>query len=149
MNTKETVAKDQRSPKHFEFKLVSPEQHLLTELVDMVVIPGALGNFGVLPAHAPLISNLRPGLVSVYKNDTIKHIFVMSGFAHVHESGCTVLAESCEFIEDIDLRTLEEMAQEITANIQTARTESEQKELRKNHEMVMFKLHLLKKISRH
>ncbi len=45
-----------------QFELVTPERLLLSEMVEMVVVPGTEGNFGVLPGHAPLISTIRPGI---------------------------------------------------------------------------------------
>ena len=56
----------------FHFELVSPERLLLSEMVEMVVIPGTEGNFGVLPGHAPLISTIRPGMIEVYEGGTVR-----------------------------------------------------------------------------
>ena len=49
-----------------QFELATPERLLLSEMVEMVVIPGTEGNFGVLPGHAPLISSIRPGTIDIY-----------------------------------------------------------------------------------
>ena len=77
------------------FELVSPERILLSEAVEMVVIPGTEGDFGVLPGHAPLISSIRPGTIRVYAGATVtESIFVASGFAEVTPERCTVLADS-------------------------------------------------------
>src|SRR5580692_10531687 len=53
-----------------QFELVTPERLLLSEMVEMVVVPGTEGNFGVLPGHAPLISSIRPGTIDVYEGQT-------------------------------------------------------------------------------
>ncbi len=60
----------------------------------MVEIPGTLGDFGVLPGHAPFISTIRPGVVSVHvtPSETNK-IFVVGGIAEVNPASCTILAE--------------------------------------------------------
>lgn len=85
------------------FELVSPEKLLLSEDVEMVVVPGAEGDFGVLIGHAPLISALRPGVISTYAGETVlKRIFVAGGFAEVTGERCTVLAEEAMPVEDID-----------------------------------------------
>ena len=85
------------------FELVSPEKLLLSEEVEMVVVPGAEGDFGVLTGHAPLISALRPGVINTYTGTTIdKRIFVAGGFAEVTAERCTVLAEEAMPIDDID-----------------------------------------------
>jgi len=86
-----------------QFELVSPERILLSEAVDMVVIPGTEGYFGVLPGHAPLISSVRPGVIDVYEGDKIaERIFVAGGFAEVTELRCTVLADEAMDISALD-----------------------------------------------
>ncbi len=85
------------------FELVSPEKLLLSEDVDMVVVPGAEGDFGVLEGHAPLISSLRAGVIAIYRGETIsRQIFVAGGFTEVTHERCTVLAEEARAVEDID-----------------------------------------------
>ena len=85
------------------FELVSPERLLASEQVDMVVVPGAEGDFGVLPRHAPLLSVLRPGVVGLWQgNAETTRIFVAGGFAEVNEEGCTVLAEEALPVDQID-----------------------------------------------
>ena len=85
------------------FELVSPERLLASERVDMVVVPGAEGDFGVLPRHAPLLSVLRPGVVGLYQgNDQTTRIFVAGGFAEVNEEGCIVLAEEALPADQLD-----------------------------------------------
>ena len=81
-------------PDPFTFDLVSPEKLLLSEDVEMVVVPGAEGDFGVLIGHAPLISALRPGVIDTYIGTKVdKRIFVAGGFAEVTGKRCTILAE--------------------------------------------------------
>lgn len=90
-------------PDPFTFDLVSPEKLLLSENVEMVVVPGAEGDFGVLIGHAPLISSLRPGVINTYTGKNVeKRIFVAGGFAEVTGERCTVLAEEAMPVEDID-----------------------------------------------
>ncbi len=77
-----------------QFELVSPERLILSEMVEMVVVPGTEGNFGVLPGHAPLISTIRPGPIEVYEGRLVKQrFFVAGGIAEVTPERCTVLAE--------------------------------------------------------
>ncbi|MCG8509995.1 MAG: ATP synthase F1 subunit epsilon [Rhodospirillales bacterium] len=85
------------------FELVTPERIMTAAEVDMVVVPGGDGNFGVLPGHAPLLSTLRPGIVDIYEGDAVTgRIFVAGGFAEVSEVGFTVLAEEAVEIDNID-----------------------------------------------
>lgn len=77
-----------------EFELVSPAKLLISEPVEMVVVPGSEGNFGALPGHAPMLSTVRPGVIDIYtKGAVTNRIFVAGGFAEVTEGRCTVLAE--------------------------------------------------------
>ena len=109
-----------------EFELVSPERLLLSERFDMVVVPGAEGDFGVLPRHAPLISTLRPGVIRVFEGRTVKdRIFVAGGFAEVTQERCTVLAEEAVPVADIDLAALEQELKDLGEDLADAKTESE------------------------
>ena len=93
----------------FSLELVSPEKLLLAEKVDMVVVPGAEGDFGVLVGHAPLISSLRPGVIDTYNGGKVAdRIFVAGGFAEVTGERCTVLAEEAIPVKDIDSANAEE-----------------------------------------
>lgn len=92
-----------------DFELVSPEKLLLSEPVEMVVVPGSEGDFGALPRHAPMLSTVRAGVIAVYKNGEVsERIFVAGGFAEVTESRCTVLAEEAVPVASIT----EEMVRE-------------------------------------
>ncbi|MGE0238575.1 MAG: F0F1 ATP synthase subunit epsilon [Parvibaculaceae bacterium] len=76
------------------FELVSPERLLFSGDVAEVDIPGTEGDMGILPGHAPVLSTLRPGVVTVTKEGGQKErIFVRGGFAEVNPQGLTVLAE--------------------------------------------------------
>ena len=84
------------------FELVSPERVLISEPVSMVVVPGAEGYFGALPRHAPLISELMPGVVDVYQEGQIvRRLFVSGGVAEVNEERCIVLADEAFPVEEI------------------------------------------------
>jgi len=77
------------------FELVTPEKLVMSEDVHMVVVPGTEGEFGVLAGHAPFMSTLRDGELSVYRSAGAQpeKINVSGGFAEVSERGLTVLAE--------------------------------------------------------
>ena len=70
--------------------LVSPEKLVLTDQVDMVVVPGEAGDFGVLPRHAALISTLRPGLMTIHRNGKKQFVFISAGFANVNENTSSI-----------------------------------------------------------
>ena len=86
-----------------QFELVAPEQLLISDAVEMVVVPGAEGDFGVLPGHAPFISTVRTGVISVYENGAVsRRVFVSGGFAEVMPERCTVLADEAVSLDDAD-----------------------------------------------
>ena len=67
-----------------EFELVSPAKLLVSEPVEMVVVPGAEGDIGVLPGHSPLIATVRPGIIDIHEGGKVRdRIFVGGGFAVV------------------------------------------------------------------
>ncbi len=80
-------------PLHFE--LVTPEKLVRSEEVYMVVVPGTEGDFGVLEGHAPVMSTIRDGALSVYRTEKGEPelIAIEGGFAEVSATGLTVLAE--------------------------------------------------------
>jgi len=86
-----------------EFELVSPERLLVSEPVEMVVVPGSEGDFGALPHHAPMLTAVRPGVIDVYQDGKVKdRIFVAGGFAEVTEVRVTVLAEEAIKVAELD-----------------------------------------------
>jgi F-type H+-transporting ATPase subunit epsilon len=86
------------------FQLVAPERLLASAEVDMVVVPGSEGDFGVLPQHSLFMSVLRPGVIETYEgNQVSRRIFVAGGFAEVNARGCTVLAEEAMPVAEIDV----------------------------------------------
>ena len=87
---------------NFHFELVSPEKLLFTGEVEQVDVPGAEGDFGVLAGHAPMVTTLRPGILTVYAASGEQKIVVLGGFAEVSAEGLTVLADVAEKVADID-----------------------------------------------
>jgi F-type H+-transporting ATPase subunit epsilon len=100
------------------FEVVSPEKLLLSEDVEMVVVPGGEGNFGVLPGHALLISTVRPGVIEVYEGNRVsERIFVSGGFAEVTPERCTVLADEAVPLSSLDRAEIEESLKAAEAEI--------------------------------
>ncbi len=86
-----------------EFELVSPERLVVSDEVDMVVVPGIEGDFGVLHGHAAMISTVRPGVVAIFRGGKAdERVFVAGGFAEVTPTRCTVLAEDAVPLEQLD-----------------------------------------------
>lgn len=105
-----------------QFELVTPEELLVSRDVDMVVVPGTEGNFGVLPGHAPLISTIRPGTIDIYEGNAIaERIFVAGGLAEVTPERCTVLADEAVPPESLDRAQLEAELQTLDGNMPSLR----------------------------
>ena len=105
------------------FELVSPERLLLSAQVDMVVVPGTEGEFGVLAGHSPLVSTLRPGVISVHDEKAIQRIFVRGGFAEVTAAGLTVLAEEAIDLADLDRAGLEARIKDAEEDVADAKSD--------------------------
>lgn len=86
----------------FHFDLVSPEKLLFSGEVEQVDVPGAEGDFGVLASHAPFVTTLRPGILTVRSTSGEQKIVVLGGFAEVSAEGLTVLADVAETVADLD-----------------------------------------------
>ena len=86
----------------FKFELVSPEKLLFSGDVTQVDVPGIEGDFGVLAGHAPMVANLRPGILTVHGAGEPKKIVVLGGFAEVSATGLTIVADIADTVEAID-----------------------------------------------
>ncbi|MHA1563894.1 MAG: F0F1 ATP synthase subunit epsilon [Alphaproteobacteria bacterium] len=109
-----------------DFELVSPETLLLSEAVEMVVVPGDQGDFGVLPGHAPMISTIRAGVIHVFAGNAVQQrIFVAGGFAEVTPERCTVLAEEAVVVGDIDRGMVEQELKDLSEDVEDAADDEE------------------------
>ncbi len=94
-----------------QFDLVSPERRLMSGPVTSVLIPGAEGDLTIMANHAPLITTLRPGIMTVEGEKGTSQYIVTGGFAEIGEN-LTVLAEKALPREDVDQETYEALVQE-------------------------------------
>jgi F-type H+-transporting ATPase subunit epsilon len=109
-------------PDRVQFELVSPERLIVSAAVEMVVVPGTEGNFGVLPGHAPLISTIRPGTIDIYEGGAItERIFIVGGIAEVTPERCTVLADEAMAPDSLDRAALDAELQTVEGNLPSLR----------------------------
>ncbi|MCH7971213.1 MAG: F0F1 ATP synthase subunit epsilon [Chloroflexi bacterium] len=87
--------------------IVTAEGESFSGEVDMVVAPGEVGQFTVLPSHARLISTLAPGVLRFDQGDVSTSLALTGGFLEVADNQVTVLADAAERDEDIDLERAE------------------------------------------
>jgi F-type H+-transporting ATPase subunit epsilon len=110
----------------FSFRLVMPERELLNIEVDMVVVPGGEGDFGVLHGHAPLISTVRPGVLEVIQGTKVEQRFmVVGGFAEVTPERCTVMADEATPLEQVTAEQLAERQRAAERDLVDATTDAE------------------------
>jgi F-type H+-transporting ATPase subunit epsilon len=89
---------------HLDF--VSPESMLFSGDVDQVDLPGAEGDLGIFAGHAPLVTTLRPGIVTIFRGGAREPIVITGGFAEVGPAGLTVLADRAMVRENFDTAML-------------------------------------------
>jgi F-type H+-transporting ATPase subunit epsilon len=132
-------------PGRLEFELVTPERLLLSEMVEMVVVPGTEGNLGVLAGHAPLISTVRPGMIEIYQGQTVtRRVFVVSGIAEVTPERCTVLAEEAVSPDTLDRGAIEADLRIVEGNLPSLR-EQVARAADTDRERLLIELHRLER----
>ena len=107
-------------------ELVSPEKLLMSEEVELAILPGSEGDLGVQPGHSPVIATVRPGTISVFKGSTVeKRIFVAGGFLEITPERCTVLAETAIAVEDIDQAATKQEISDLQDDVKVAKDDAE------------------------
>jgi F-type H+-transporting ATPase subunit epsilon len=123
------------------FTLVSHEKVLLDQEVSMVVIPGVKGDIGVLPGHAPILTLLRPGVVTVYEEAKVLiRIFVDGGFSEVTPERCVALVTEGIPLEALDKAALEIQIKNLIEDVTDSRTADERRLADQNLQIAQAKL---------
>jgi F-type H+-transporting ATPase subunit epsilon len=112
---------------HLDF--ITPEKTLFSGDASMVTVPGTLGDFGVLPGHAPFVSTIRPGIITIeLPGKEEKKLAVLSGIAEVTPNRMTVLAESAVDCSGITGAQAEARLQAARARLEGAVSDTERKQ---------------------
>lgn len=131
--------------------LVSPDHLLFSSKVWMVTIPGEDGDMGILPGHAPVLSTLRSGLISIFDSENLsdpkEHFFVDRGFARIDHTGCTVLAENIVPISELNVSDIEKNIDDNSRKLEASSSDSEKTILLNSIESDGKKLEVLKTIN--
>jgi F-type H+-transporting ATPase subunit epsilon len=90
-------------PENIELEVVTPERHVLQKTVKSVEIPGKEGYLGILPGHAPLITELGIGILTYHSDTDTRFLTIIDGYAEVLPDRVIVLAELSERAEEIDV----------------------------------------------
>jgi F-type H+-transporting ATPase subunit epsilon len=96
-------------PMHLE--IITAERLVYSDEVDMVIAPGFDGQLGILPMHAPLMTMLKPGELTVRKDGENMYVAVSGGFMEVLGNKVSVLADACERSDEIDEQRAEQAVQ--------------------------------------
>jgi len=121
---------------NFHFDLVSPERLVFSGEVEHVVVPGSEGQFGVLAHHAPFLSMLRPGILSILGPGQPRRIVVGGGFAEVAPEGLTVLAELAVPVEEFDRSQLVQEIKDAEEDLVDAKDDALRDKLRRRLEQL-------------
>jgi F-type H+-transporting ATPase subunit epsilon len=119
---------------HFEF--VSPESVLFSGDVDQVDLPGIEGDMGILPGHAPLVTTLRPGIVTIFREGRREPVVVVGGFAEVSPAGLTILADRAVARDDFDTDTLAGEIRDAEEDVADAKDDVERDKLARHLEQL-------------
>ena len=113
------------------FELVTPTFLAISEDVDMVVVPGVDGDFGVLRGHTPILTTVRPGVIKMYiGGEVVKTFFIEGGIAEANPEKCTVLAEFIHNIEDITQQVVDARLSKAKENYEKGSNSGAKKELK-------------------
>src|SRR5712671_4177988 len=109
-----------------QLEIVTPERLVVNEAAEYIEIPGKTGYLGVLPGHAPLISELAAGELTYRVGNQTKRVAVAWGFAEVLQDKVTILAETAEEAEEIDTSRAEAAKRKAEAELQKAGPEGDE-----------------------
>lgn len=105
-----------------KFEIVTAERVVYSEDVDMVIAPGVQGELGILPSHAPLLTTLKPGMLTVRHGGEDVAMFVNGGFLEVMQDKVIVLADVAERAEEIDVAKAEEAKRQAEESLRKSAT---------------------------
>ncbi len=128
-------------------EIVTPEKRVLDNEVDSVTVPTVSGEAGILPNHAPLISALKPGILTYTQKNVISKLAVSSGFVEVNADKVAIMVDAAESAGEIDIdaaRASREAAEKSIASLAAAPVE-ETEAAREQFEAAQAKLTLCQK----
>lgn len=128
-----------------QLEIVTPDKTVVSTETDMVVCPGVMGEFGVLPHHVSLLSALKIGSLRYSDNGRDQYVFISGGFADVNNNVLTVLAESAERAEDIDVARAEAARKRAEERLQQHKDDLDVKRAEAALQRAMERLRLAKR----
>ena len=127
-----------------QLELVLPDKLVASKLVDMVIIAGTEGDFGVLPEHAPLISSIRPGLLEIHDSEKTEKFFLAGGFVEVLSNQVSILASELCSLEDVDVSSCKDEIENLKKQLNSSQDEKEKSLIQNNIDKLEVKIALIK-----
>ena len=109
----------------FQLEIVTPEKMVVRDTAEEMQIPGKNGYLGILPGHAPLITELAVGEITYRNANVTRHLSVAWGFAEVLPDKVTILAETAERADEVDVNRAEAAKQRAEVNLTDCHTEED------------------------
>ena len=128
---------------NLSLQVVSPDKDYFLGTIDMVVIPGEDGDFSVLPEHAPVITYLRPGILTIVEEHKEHTYFVGSGFIKVENNNCQVLVDYIKNSLDFDIAASKKQLSELLSEIENENNEAKIQRLLEMKEILEEEVNLL------
>ena len=107
-------------PEKIELEVVTPERFVLDQKVESIEMPGKDGYLGILPGHAPLLTELGVGILTYQKGAEVRRLTVVNGYAEVLPDRVIVLAEVSERAEEIDVQRAQTAAERAQSELAKA-----------------------------
>ena len=123
----------------FTVEIISPDQTILKQETNEVIIPSFEGQMGILNNHIPLITFLRPGIITI-KTESEKKFYVEEGTVEFSNNNLLILTSTARDLANFDKSKINEMLQRVKANLNTDSTD-------KDRYVASYKLETLKEIS--
>ena len=128
---------------NLSLQVVSPDKDYFLGTIDMVVIPGEDGDFSVLPEHAPVITYLRPGILTIVEKHKEHTYFVGSGFIKVENNNCQVLVDYIKNSLDFDIAASKKQLSELLSEIENESNQTKIQSLLEMKEILEEEVNLL------
>jgi F-type H+-transporting ATPase subunit epsilon len=128
--------------------ILTPERKVLEAQADSVVVPSVNGELGILDNHAPLAAELAPGEIRMRKGDDIQYFAVSGGFVEVQNNRVTVLAETAEMANEIDLERARQAAERAKAALHSPQGQVDLSQAQAALRRALVRLHAAEAIRR-
>jgi len=129
----------------FHLEIVTPERRVVSDVAQEMQLPGKNGYLGILPGHAPLITELAVGEISYRNVEVSSHLAVAWGFAEVLPNRVTILAETAERAEEIDVARAQKARERAEARLKGADPETDFKRAQVALERALVRLQVAAK----